>query len=367
MPIKLLKCVLFAIFVSALVSAQPMSGPASFDSDWNRILSLGQTAVVSAASEKSAATISPGTAASLAAVQTRANSYRALAAAAKEFYNRYPQNSNGIAARKIEALAGLQGITDDDIAYEQTAMATASSFRNDRTNPVGDRFEVAHAVEARQVSKKLKGKSWISSPIEAEAMADRLHLEFGDIPHAHAMILSVAEATTCDNARDLAVKLLQSPAVAPEMREAAQRVYDRVSLMGKTLDFPLVTSDGRAVRLRQLEGTHTVVYVWSADRDAKGPSGLQPVKNNVPAGTQWVYVALGNYVPTAAATRARGIPPGIYCNEISGLKSPVVEQLKITQLPCAFVFDANGVLTGFGKPGELPRLLARPFDPARLP
>ena len=290
--------------------------------------------------------------------ETRAMAFRQVSQAAKDFHTQYPTHANAAAARKLEATAGIEGITDTNKVHELAALKTADDYRKNKSYFAGDRFEVAHAVERLHLSRSNGGKPWHARPNESEDMTDRLRNEFGDMPHVHGSYLAIAEATDCENSGDIAAKVLQMRP-APEARYQAQRIFDRWKLIGQKLDFPLTTTDGRAFRLAQVVGPRTVVYVWEGTRDPKGPIGLKAPAKGAPSGTQWVYLSLGAFNPIPADAKARGTPTGTYCVEPLGMRSPVAEQLKISSLPWVCVLDATGTVVGFGRPSELPALLTR--------
>lgn len=324
---------------------------------------------------------------------------RQTAVAAKDFYTRFPTHAQAPAARKLEALASIAGINDDDKAHEIVALKTAGDFRANKANPISDRYEVAHTVERFQVGRKLGGKSWLSAPFEAEALADRLRVEFGHLPEVYGNYLNVAQHTHCDHSRDVARRILLMPAPA-YVKAAAQRVFERANLMRKPIDFPLATTEGKATRLTALAGSRagarTVVVFWDGVRVPAGPPGLHPYVKHAPPNANWVYVSLGAWTPPPKATKgavsdsagnasanatgngvattkaatsrvkASAAPPGTYCVEPLGLRSAVAKQLKISSLPFVCVLDDKKNLNAFGRVDEIPALLAginRVFEP----
>jgi hypothetical protein len=325
-------------------------------------------------------------AAALAQARTRAEakvqSSRQTAAAAKDFHTRFPAHAQAPAARKLEALSGLAGITNTDTAHETAALNTAGDFRANKAHPISDRYEVAHAVERHVVGRKLGGKSWLSSPFESEAMADRLRGEFGHLPQVYGNYLAVAQHTQCDHSREVAQRILRMP-VSPGTKVAAQRVVDRANLMRKPLDFPLTPVAGPMTRLATLAGSGggkcTLVVFWDGVRMPAGPPGLHPYVQQAPANTTWVYVSLGSWTsPSGAAKgnsnanasaaangksalptiKASAAPPGTFCVEPLGWRSPVAQQLKISSLPFVCVLDDKKNLNAFGRVDEIPALLA---------
>lgn len=335
----------------------------------------GAAVSVSVPFAPSAATLTEARARAVA----RAQSSRQTAAAARDFYTRFPAHAQAAAARKWEALAGLAGITNDQ-AHEAAALKTAGDFRVNQAHPIADRFEVAHAVERFHVGRKIGGRHWLSAPFESEGLADRLRMEFGHLPEVYGNYLAIAEHTQCDHSRDLSRRILQMPAPA-HVKAAAQRVFERANLMGKPLDFPLTTTAGKATRLSSLAGAtagaRTVVVFWDGPRAPAGPAGLHPYVKNAPPNTQWVYISLGAWTRPPSirdgngsaigvghgkqappAIRANAAPPGTYCVEPLGLRSPLVAQLKLSQLPFVCVLDEKRQLNAFGRVDELPALLA---------
>jgi hypothetical protein len=313
---------------------------------------------------------------SKAQVAARALAQRQTATAAKDFHARFPSHAQAPAARKLEALASLAGITDDDKVHETAALKTAGDFRANKAHPVADRYDVAHAVERHVVGRKLGGKSWLSAPFESEGLADRLRTEFGHFPGVYANYLNVAQQTQCDHGRDMARRILQMPAPA-HVKAAAQRVFDRANLMRKPLDFPLKPVAGPATRLATLTGAgggkRTVVVFWDGVRMPAGPPGLYPYVQKAPPNTSWVYISLGAWTPPSPAAKgkananakagppalkASAAPPGTYCVEPLGLRSAVAQQLKISSLPFVCVLDDQKNLNAFGRVDEIPALLA---------
>ena len=312
---------------------------------------------------KSAAVLPPapgpkGSPQAAAVQQQQAQDFRQVAQAAKNFYTQYPDHPQAAAAKRLEALAGLAGITNNDAQQEQSALKVASNFRTNKENPISDRYAVAHAMERHDLSKKLGGQSWLSSAKEAEEMADRLHTEFGHFPSAYANYLTVAEGLNCDRGRVVAQRILQMP-VPPDVKVGAQRVLDRWRMIGKPLDFQLTTTQGKPTTLAALAGKLTVVCLWNGARAPVGPPSLHDYKKGgSPSGAAWVYISVGALGASARGVKSLAKPAGITCVDPLGLQSPLIAQLKLSQLPWVLVLDENKNLTGYGRIDELPWLLA---------
>lgn len=358
-----LRWIAFGALSAAALWAQGNSGQANRpnsagDEEWTRLASLNNAA--KAPSSKSAGgKFLVKTPAEVKADQlARALAYRSLAQAAKEFAAQFPAHPSAPVARKLEALAGISGIAADDSTHEQVALKVANDYRVDRKNRPTDRFEVAHVVERHQIGRKLGGRHYLTSPVEAEKMADRLRKEFGGLPEVYGLYLSVAQNTNCDNGADVARKILQLPA-PPAIKAAARQVVERRALLGKSFEFPLTRPDGVATTLSRVAGQRTVVCVWPGDKQPAGPPGLHLFKQSAAPGIQWVYVSLGSLPAASTIGVKHAKPAGTTFEEPLGLKSPLATRLKITQLPCVYVFDEQKRLTGFGRIEDLPALLSQ--------
>ncbi|MDP3072042.1 MAG: hypothetical protein Q8N18_17250 [Opitutaceae bacterium] len=287
----------------------------------------------------------------------RAHNYRAAAQGARDFAAQYPEHGKAGEARKTAVLAELEGTLSGDKTHERAAVAAAAAFRSDKANPVPARYEVAHAMDRRDVSKKILWRPWYAHTPLAEQMLDRLHAEFGGIPEVYAGYLALAEHTNCDNGRDVALKLVQSSAPAAT-KAAAQRLLDRYALVRQPLDFPLVPTQGPRTTLAQLAGKRTVVVFYDGTRSPAGPPGLHDFRKNPTPDTRWVYIALGTPAALAPGKKPNAAPPGTLCVEPLGLRSPVAAQLRLNRLPFALVLDEQKRLSSYGRIDELPWMLS---------
>ncbi|MGH7947305.1 MAG: hypothetical protein ACREF9_20220 [Opitutaceae bacterium] len=344
-----LGCVAAAL--TGALHAQSPGVPTIADQRWSSVSTLGNAA---------AATLplsGPRTPEQIRATEKeRALRFRAVAKAAKEFHVPFAVHPKTGYARKLEALASLEGITADDPANRSEALKIAGDFRNDKRNAAADRFEVASAMERGELSRKLGGRSWYGNAIEAEIMGDRLRKEFGERPEVYGFYLNIAENGSCFNSGDVATKILQlNPSAG--IRASAQRVLDRWNMIGRPLDLPLRKADGAATSLGAMAGRRTVVVVYSSERDPAGPPGLGDFRKLPPAAVNWVYIALG--AAPGQGTQLNAIVPGTLCVETLGLKSAVARQLKVSRLPAVYVLNEKKALFGFGRIDELPWLLAK--------
>lgn len=296
--------------------------------------------------------------------QKQAADFNAAAAKAKDFQARFPGDPNLPEARKIEAASLLGAVRAGDAAKEAEALRGAQAFVADARNSRGDRYHVAAAVKQWTVEKKgLKDRTALLA--EYEKAAAELYDGFPDVPEVYHNFLGLARnAATGAKARALATDLLQKPAPA-EVKAEAQAVIDRLDLRGKTLDLKFGLNNGTVFDLARQKGSPVVLYFWSnlgrasADampiiRAAAPGAGSVAVAGKTP-----VFIGVNLDVdPRAAAAGLDGQPPpGAQRWEPVGVSGAVPRQLRVNQVPTVYVFNGQGVLSGFGPPRELPALL----------
>jgi hypothetical protein len=291
----------------------------------------------------------------------RAQKYRAVAEGAKDFTAQYPEHAKAPEARKLEATAGIAGIADDDPAQERSALATAAAYRTDKKNPAHDRFDVAVAVEHHQLGRRLGGKPPSSNPTEYEKVADGLHKEFGELPEVYGFYAGVARSVDHNSANRIASKMLEmSP--PPGARAQAQAITSRYGLLGRPLDLALTDLAGKKIEIGK-NAKETVLYVSTTDGGAGSAGfysgiGAKALANQIPKQTDWVYLYLGATPAQISTAKAKAPFAGAFCVDPKGLSGAAARRLKIRSSPCVVVFDKKGRLSGFGRPDELPTLLA---------
>ncbi len=102
-----------------------------------------------------------------------------------------------------------------------------------------------------------------------------------------------------------------------------------------------------------------MLYVWTPAAPASDPfAALQPLKGKLPANLRWIYVGVGAPPDQAGAATARTPFAGTHCIEADGFAGATARRIKADSTTRVFVLNRHGVLTGFGRPDELPVLLA---------
>ena len=208
-----------------------------------------------------------------------------------------------------EAVLGLQGVDDEDKAHEQSAKHIAKAFREDKKNPVEDRFEVATLAERTELRGKFGGKVYVNNGPELELLADKLRQEFGDTTEVFNFYASVARSADMGTARSVANKLVRAPNVNPEAKAEAGAILARHAQIGKTLDIILTTIEGQTLDLAQTNKP-TVLFFWPAS----SPTSVGRLKGSLPADTQVIYVSPGANAAQITEAKKHTRVPGAFCS-----------------------------------------------------
>lgn len=281
----------------------------------------------------------------------------AAARAAKSFQKQYPKSAHLAEVRTLEVTSLLSAVRSGGVAYEEEAQELAQAFIADQRNARHERFVVASLVKHGAVQKrKLQSPEAVFAAYEENAA--ELRAQFGDEPEWYWFRLGLARtAPDPAKARQLASDLLSS-AAPEEVKVEAQAVIDRQDLAGKTLPLAFVVSDGTRFDLAQSKGTAVVVYLWA---NASEPSATaMPAIRQAAATTSARFIGV-NLDQTSLAQRTAPDgqpPPGPQAWEPLGLGGAIPRQLRADRVPMVYVFDAGGVLVGFGSPDRLAALLA---------
>lgn len=325
------------------------------DAEWSRITASLKPATVS----------NPGVRKSAPQITAERNQQaarlQATAVEARQFHTRYASSPDAAKARKLEVVASLESVRLGNTALESNALALATTYRADLKNLREDRFEVALAADRHQLRKKLGDGDPHASPLESEAMADKLRKEFGDMHAVFGLYTGIAAGVDMHSANRIATKILEMRP-PPFARAEAQAITSRYGLVGHPLRLQLTTVEGQRVELPTAPAPAgpTVLYVWTSG--AAGAANpflpLAGLKRKLPNDVRWIYLGLPASGAQATAARLKAPFPGLHCVDDAGPRSALAQRLKAHSFPMIFVLDGKGLLTGFGRVDELPTLLA---------
>lgn len=280
----------------------------------------------------------------------------AAAEKAKEFYSTYPDHPGAAEARKIEVVSLLRAARGGSAEAEAGATAVAQGFVDDDTNSRRDRYVIASMLKQRAVEKKAPGDP-AALLSEYEKNAAELYAEYADVPEVYHLFLGLARNSPEAKARQLAADLLAKPA-PPEVKAEAQAILDRLDMPGKTIDLKFITDDAKVFNLEEHRGKPVVLYFWSGR--GRGSVTALPLIRDAAAG-EATFVGFNIDPDWVAARKALGDEsiPGAQGWDPRGFSGDVPRQLRLEGVPRVYVFDAQGVLRGFGHPRELSALLAK--------
>jgi len=267
---------------------------------------------------------------------------RQLAQRAREFRTAFPEHREASEARKLEVLASLRGVMDNDTGHETQAREAATAYRADVRNTLADRVEVAVLAERTAARARFGGAVYANNGPELEAMADRLRREFGDVQEVFDVYLMVGRSGEMNTGRSIARKLQASSANAATKREA-QLILDRYAILGRAPNVPLRLLDGSDARLTQPGGTATLLFYWPVS----GPKLSARLMRAVPRNVRILHVMPGASTAQLEAARRQSRVPGTFCLDASPPGS-MGGDLHVRHVPWVFGLDRSGALMGFG-------------------
>ncbi len=279
-----------------------------------------------------------------------------VAESARSFHTSYSGHGNAAEAKKMETLARLAAVGLGAPDSGGAARAAAKAFRADKRNQVGDRYEVALADECLTLSAAPALAVAAGGITPREKLVDTLFDEFGGTSEVNAQYTSLLRTSDAATTARLAAKLNQRR-LPDDVKLEVRRALDLGLRLGQPVELSLDTMDGQRIDFAK-NTTVTVVCFWNVWAGVGGVAPLAKFKGIPPAGTTWVYVALGGAPPSLAAVSAAVPFPGKHCHDPSGLAGAAAATLGARQAPSVAVLGVGGKLIGLGSFERLPALLA---------
>lgn len=337
---------LLAASISLVARAQPAA-----DSAWQSLQTLAAPTGPASPQLASASTVP------VSPLEQEISRLQQAAQAANAFYTAYPTDPRAAAARKLEAMSGLEALQLGATQGQASALGVAQAFVQNSANAVQDRFDVALTLGLVSQADGIRGQSpAVAGPAYAK-LADSLHAEFGDaapVYHYYVALTRIADPAT---AVQIAAKLqtMNAPAWA---KAQTQGILNRQKLIGSPVPITLTTASGQTLNLSAPSGQPTILYIWGGASALRDLAALSVLKGSVPSGVRWVYLALNSPSPSEQAAGSAAPFPGTQCFDPVNLAGFVPRELGVLATPCAYVLDAQGRLSGFGEPSDIPALLA---------
>jgi hypothetical protein len=190
-----------------------------------------------------------------------------------------------------------------------------------------------------------------------EKAGNALFSQFPDVPDAYYYLLGLAKnAPTPQRARNLAANLLEKTAPA-EVKAEAQAIIDRQDMVGRTFPLKFGVTNGAEFDLTKEKGRPVVIYFW-ANRGIETAAALPSLRAAATnAQIRFVGVNLDSSPMALVKAPDGNSPPGLQAWEPLGVAGTIPKQLHVAQMPSVYVFDASGVLRGFGPPRDLAAMI----------
>lgn len=276
------------------------------------------------------------------------------AQSARDFHTRFPTHPAAEEARQVEAIASLHGAVDHPPARQNAAAQVARAFAEDRRHTPPRRFEVAVLAERFDLARRKRVELFADDPEELERIAEKLAGEFGHLTEFYDFYAAIGRAAGMETGRRIARRILQGPA-SPAAKAEAQAIQQRLALIGQPLNTKIISTEGEAVDLAQPRDGPTLICAWDGSHVNFG--SLRPWRRTL-QGVTMLYYAPHSTRANLAAARTSAPVPGKFCTDPLNLRGKFGETLRVRSNPLVFVLNRQGVLQGYGRPAEIPALLA---------
>jgi hypothetical protein len=331
------------VFPAILFASTLQAGDAPPDADaaWGNIGKRFRSP-----SERAAVTGAPQTQARTAPVAT---DWASVARQAREFQERFPNDTRGREARGLELSAVLQQTRKQGGRLSPDESARIEHYLADWKNPETARYNL------RALSRELRVDY---SKIKTRREASRIRIqntkelitEFPTDPRGHGYLLSLAKGEPSSDGADLVREIIGGSAPEP-IKEQARRLLAQREMEGK----PLVIE---GLDLTPYRGKPLLLYTWSNSHDASLHL-VRQLRGQFPA-----VVTLGINLDEDAAIAEQSIlklnpaERGEQHLDGSGLSGPLASQLRIYMPASIYIVDAKGILRDVCGHLDLPAKLA---------
>jgi peroxiredoxin len=189
----------------------------------------------------------------------------AIADKSKDFYTRFPTDTNEVDA-KISEMGALSFVIEKGgVTNLQPRLdATLKLILADTNLSEDDRFDLRNDSVQRAVDAKVpQGDAAMLA--EFEKGARTLQKEFPNRIEVLDMLMSVAELSEPDKARDLLKEIAANTNAPDEMKTDAVAMSNQLTRVGKPLTLKYTALDGREVDLEKMRGKVVLVDFWATD------------------------------------------------------------------------------------------------------
>jgi len=258
-------------------------------------------------------------------------------------------------ATRDETLGLLTALENGQSADRSRLNTLVQEVREDANLTDHDRFVVAARVGGLAI-KETQGLDRAARFTAYETLAKELVAEFPGEAEPYESLLALAnDQPDAAKGKQLAQQLLTLN--SPEsIKAGAQRMLDRMDMIGKPLDFSFQDSRGATLSADSYRGKIVVLYAWTGmgDNSHRWVSGLLGQ-----AGEEVICIGL-NVDPDASAAQAKISDVSLNSLQVydpGGLSGPLAEQLNLSRLPTLYLIDRTGVVREIGSLRGFPEKL----------
>jgi thiol-disulfide isomerase/thioredoxin len=186
----------------------------------------------------------------------------ALMDKAKDFYTRFPKDTNAAEARKqefeITGVAVRLGATNLQSRLE----AEEKILLAEATLPEDERFSIRqNDIERAAEAKESQGEA--AALAELEKGIRVLQKEFPKRPEIMQMLLEVASNAEGEKGRAIFREITNSATASAENKESAASQLKKLDTLGKPVDLSFTAVDGRQADLAKLKGKVVLIDFWA--------------------------------------------------------------------------------------------------------
>jgi thiol-disulfide isomerase/thioredoxin len=189
----------------------------------------------------------------------------AIADKSKDFYTRFPNDTNEVDA-KINEMGALSFLVEKASATNQQARldAARNAVFADTNLSEDDRFDLRNDVMQRAMDAKMpEGDAAVLAEFEKGARS--MQKEFPNRPEVMDMLMSLAQVSEPEKSRELLKDVAANTNAPDEIKDAAVAMSNQLNRVGKPLSLKYSAVDGREVDLEKMRGKVVLVDFWATD------------------------------------------------------------------------------------------------------
>jgi len=286
-----------------------------------------------------------------------------LADKSKDFYARFPKDTNAFTARGRE-FGILTWAVDHGATNQQTRLDSAEAgMLAEPSLTEDDRFDIRQSAIHRAIHRKeAEGDAALLG--EFEKGARLLQKDFPKKPEVLAMLLQVAENSDPAKARSL-LQEISTNDLPPELKEAEADIKKDLDRVGAPFTLQFTAIDGRDVDVAKMQGKVVLVDFWATSSE-ESLGLLSDIKQSYtdfhPKGLEIVGINMDEDKEslTNLISDQKLAWPQYFDGKKNETKFAV--QYGVKELPVLWLVDKKGVLryvnAGFDMKAKIEKLLA---------